>query len=40
VSDGSGSINIDKVSKDVTITESGSGGLTIRNVNGKVEKND
>jgi hypothetical protein len=40
VRDGSGSIYIDKVSKDVTITESGSGGLTIRNVDGKVQKND
>ncbi|MCB0290642.1 MAG: hypothetical protein KDH97_10340 [Calditrichaeota bacterium] len=40
VTDGSGSITIDTVSKDVYIRESGSGGLSIDNVNGKVRKRD
>jgi len=38
VSDGSGSIYINDVSKDVNIIESGSGGLTVRNVQGAVNK--
>jgi hypothetical protein len=36
INDGSGSIYIDGVKKDVTIDEAGSGGLTIRNVDGEV----
>lgn len=40
VTDGSGSITIDTVSKDVYIRESGSGGLSIDNVSGKVRKRD
>lgn len=38
VSDGSGSIYINDVEKDVNILESGSGGLTVRNVQGEVLK--
>jgi DUF4097 and DUF4098 domain-containing protein YvlB len=38
VDDGSGGIVIDGVDKDVYIKNSGSGGLTIRNVKGKVRK--
>jgi hypothetical protein len=38
VSDGSGSILIDGVGQDVHIKRSGSGGLTIRNVSGKVRR--
>lgn len=40
VTDGSGSININGVDKDVTIKEAGSGGLSIHDVKGKVEKRD
>lgn len=40
VTDGSGSITIDTVSKDVYIRESGSGGMSIDNVSGKVRKRD
>jgi hypothetical protein len=38
VDDGSGGIVIDGVDKDVYIKNSGSGGITIRNVKGKVRK--
>ena len=38
VRDGSGSININGVEQEVIIEESGSGGLTIRNVKGNVQK--
>jgi DUF4097 and DUF4098 domain-containing protein YvlB len=37
VRDGSGSINIDGVEKNVNILRSGSGGLNIKNVKGKVK---
>lgn len=40
VTDGSGSIIINGVDKDVTIKEAGSGGLSIHDVKGKVEKRD
>ncbi len=40
VRDGSGSIYIDSVDKDVNIKEAGSGGLSIRNVKGRVTKKD
>jgi hypothetical protein len=40
VSDGSGSIYIDGVDQNVTIREAGSGGLSIHDVKGKVEKRD
>lgn len=40
VSDGSGSIDIDRVEHDVIIRSSGSGGLTINNVKGRVERDD
>lgn len=38
VEDGSGDIDIDGVENDVDIEEAGSGGLSIRNVKGKVKK--
>lgn len=38
VDDGSGDIVIDGVEKDVTIEEAGSGGVEIRNVQGRVRK--
>ncbi len=40
IDDGSGSIHIDGVEKDVIIEDSGSGGLDIRNVKGKVYRDD
>ncbi len=40
ISDGSGSIKIDGVSKDVTIKDDGSGGVTIRNVDGSIHRYD
>ena len=40
ITDGSGSIDIDGVDKDVTIKEAGSGGLSIHDVKGRVEKRD
>jgi hypothetical protein len=40
VSDGSGSIYINDVEKDVNIRESGSGGLTVKNVKGAVNRRD
>lgn len=40
VRDGSGSITINQVGGDVNIRESGSGGLSIRNVKGSVHKDD
>ncbi len=40
VRDGSGSINIDGVEKNVNILRSGSGGLNIKNVKGKVKTKD
>jgi DUF4097 and DUF4098 domain-containing protein YvlB len=40
VSDGSGSIDINGVDQDVTIRESGSGGLSVHDVKGKVSKRD
>jgi hypothetical protein len=40
VSDGSGSIYINDVEKNVNIRESGSGGLTVKNVKGEVNKRD
>lgn len=38
IDDGSGDIVIDGVEKDVTIEEAGSGGVSIRNVKGKVRE--
>lgn len=38
IDDGSGDIEIDGVEKDVTIEEAGSGGVSIRNVKGKVRE--
>ena len=40
IDDGSGSIHIDGVSKDVIIIDSGSGGVDIDNVKGKVYRHD
>ncbi|MGD9899921.1 MAG: hypothetical protein AB7T22_12420 [Calditrichaceae bacterium] len=40
VDDGSGSITIDGVEKDVIIDDSGSGGLDITNVAGRIQRND
>ncbi|MGD9487530.1 MAG: hypothetical protein AB7W47_05875 [Calditrichaceae bacterium] len=40
IDDGSGSVIIDDVGKDVIIDDSGSGGLDITNVAGRVQRND
>lgn len=40
VEDGSGSIHINDVEQDVTIGDDGSGGVTIRNVKGRVRRHD
>lgn len=40
IKDGSGSINIDGVRQDVTIDESGNGGLSIKNVDGHVKTDE
>jgi DUF4097 and DUF4098 domain-containing protein YvlB len=40
IRDGSGSITIDGVTENVTISEAGSGGVSIRNVDGKVFRDD
>ncbi len=40
VSDGSGSIDINGVAQDVIIRSSGSGGVSINNVKGRVERDD